>query len=125
MDVFAKNIPRDLNAADHIDWSMPSKKVEGSLVFNRNGERLGIDHLMFDKNSGRYYAVLRLSTLLGISERYYAAPWTSLAYYTRLGGYIADIDLGRLQKAPSYTKSTPPELVNFRGVEDYWGSARR
>ena len=53
MDVFAKNIPRDLNAADHIDWSMPSKKVEGSLVFNRNGERLGIDHLMFDKNSGR------------------------------------------------------------------------
>ena len=39
------------------DWAIPSKQVEGSPVYGRSGGRLGtIDHLMFDKASGRYYA---------------------------------------------------------------------
>ena len=46
------------------DWAIPSKQLEGSPVYGRSGGRLGtIDHLMFDKASGRYYAVLLLSTL--------------------------------------------------------------
>jgi hypothetical protein len=69
-----------------IDWSMPSKRVEGSPVYNRNGERFGtIDHIMLDKSSVRHYAVFRFSTLLGISDRYYPVPWTKLAYDARLG----------------------------------------
>jgi sporulation protein YlmC with PRC-barrel domain len=58
------------------DRSVPSKQVEGSPVYGRSGEHLGtIDYLMFDKASGRSYAVLRFSALLGISERYYPVPW--------------------------------------------------
>ena len=78
------------------DWSTPSKSVEGSPVYKREGERLGtIDHILLDRSSGRRYAVLRFATPLGIAERYYPVPWTKLAYDARLGGYIADIDLGR------------------------------
>jgi hypothetical protein len=123
MDV--RDIPPSGTPMVDTDCSTPSKRVEGTPVYNRNGKRLGtIDHLMFDKNSGRYYAVLRFSTLLGISERYYPVPWTTLAYDARLGGYVADIDLSRLQKAPSYSNSSLPELSNFRTVDDYWGASR-
>ena len=106
------------------DWSTPSKSVEGGPVYKRDGERLGtIDHIMLDRSSGRQYAVL-LATPLGIGERYYPVPWTKLAYDAPLGGYIADIDLGRLQKAPSYSKDSQPKSPDFRQVDDYWGSRR-
>ena len=91
------------------DWAIPSKQVEGSPVYGRSGERLGtIDHLMFDKASDRYYAVLLLSTLLGISERYHPVSWTALVYNARLGGYVADIDPSRLLTAPVHAKSSSP-----------------
>ena len=107
------------------DWSTPSKSVEGSPVYKRDGKRLGtIDHIMLDRSSGRRYAVLRLATPLGIGERYYPVPWTKLAYDAQLGGYIADIDLGRLQKAPSYSKDTQPKSPDLGHVDEYWGSGR-
>ena len=75
------------------DWSMPSKSVEGSPVYNRDGEPLGtIHHMMLDRSSGRQYAVFRFATSLGIGERYYPVPWTKLAYHAQLAGYVADID---------------------------------
>ena len=97
------------------DWSMPSKSVEGSPVYNRDGEPLGtIDHMMLDRSSGRQYAVFRFATSLGIGERYYPVPRTKLAYDAQLGGYVADIDFSRLQKAPSYRKGNQPESPDFR-----------
>jgi PRC-barrel domain len=82
-----------------IDWSTPSKSIEISPVYNRDGERLGtIDHMMLDRNSGGEYAVLRFSTPLGIGERHYPMPLTKLAYDARLNGYIADIDVSRLRE---------------------------
>jgi hypothetical protein len=107
------------------DWSTPSKSVEGSPVYKRDGERFAtIDHIMLDRSSGWQYAVLRLATPLGIGERYYPVPWTKLAYDASLGGYIADIDLGRLQKAPSYSKDTPLKSLDLGHVDEYWGSRR-
>lgn len=79
---------------------------------------------MLDRSSGGQYAVLRFATPLGIGERYYPVPWTKLAYDARLGGYIADIDLGGLQKAPSFGSDSQSESPNFRLVDNYW-SARR
>jgi sporulation protein YlmC with PRC-barrel domain len=107
------------------DWSMPSKSVEGSPVYNRDGERLGtIDHMMLDRSSGRQYAVLRFATSLGIGERYYPVPWTKLAYDAQLGGYVADIEFSRLAKAPNYNKDSQPESPDLRHVDEYWGSRR-
>jgi hypothetical protein len=50
-----------------------------------------------------------LQHLLGSSERYYPVLWSKLVYDTRLGGYVADIDFSKLQKAPSYRKGNQPE----------------
>jgi hypothetical protein len=41
-----------------------------------------------------------------------------------LGAYIADIDLGRLQKAPSYSKDSQPKSPDLMQVDEYWGSRR-
>jgi hypothetical protein len=60
---------------------------------------------MFDKASGRYYAMLLLSTLLGISERYHPVSCTALVYNARLGGYGADIDPSRLLTAPVHARA--------------------
>ena len=107
-----------------IDWSMPSKRVEGSPVYNRNGERFGtIDHIMLDKSSVRHYAVFRFSTLLGISDRYYPVPWTKLAYDARFGGYIADIDLSRLQREPSYSKAVAGSSLTSSSLTTIGASA--
>jgi hypothetical protein len=77
---FVRNIRPTGAAMVGADWSILSKKMESSPDYNHNCERLSmIGHLMFDKASVRYYAVLRLNTLLGISERYHPVPWTTLA----------------------------------------------
>jgi hypothetical protein len=100
-----------------IDWSMPSERVE-SPVYNLSGEPFNAtDHMMLDGSSGRHYAALRFSTC-SAAVRYYPVPWTKLVYDTRLGGYVADIDFSRLQKAPSYRKGNQPESPDFRRFDD-------
>ena len=63
-----------------------------------------------------------LQHLLGSSEKYYPVPWSKLVYDTRLGGYVADIDFSRMQKAPSYRKGNQPESPDFRRFDDYCSS---
>jgi hypothetical protein len=70
-----------------------SDKVEGTAVYDANGERIGsIDRVMLEKRSGQVaYAVLRFGGFLGIGSDYYPIPWESLSYDTNLGGYRTNI----------------------------------
>jgi hypothetical protein len=79
-----------------------SNKVEGTPVFNRAGEPLGmIYNFMVDKITGQVaYAVMSFGGFLGIGESYHPLPWRALTYDTRLGGYIVDVDQKRLEEAP-------------------------
>ena len=53
--------------ADETDRLISSEKVEGTAVYNREGENLGtVDHLMIDKFSGHVaYAVMSFGGFLG------------------------------------------------------------
>src|SRR4051812_16174717 len=64
-----------------------SDKVEGTAVYNRQGERLGsVYNFMVDKRSGQVaYAVLSFGSFLGIGDSYYPLPWKSLKYDTGQG----------------------------------------
>src|SRR5258708_4436380 len=57
---------------DETDRLISSDKVEGTTVYNHNGESLGtIDHLMIDKFTGKVeYAVMSTGGFLGIGESY-------------------------------------------------------
>lgn len=97
-------------AMNETDRLIASDKVEGTSVYNRQGEGMGsIYTLMIDKRSGQVeYAVMSFGGFLGIGERYHPLPWTVLTYDTRLGGFVVDLSREQLERAPSYARDETP-----------------
>lgn len=106
---------------DENDRLIASNKVEGTAVYNRNGDRLGsIYNFMVDKKSGKAeYAVLSFGGFLGIGNDYYPVPWGKLAYDTDKGGYVADISRDALDQAPRYTSGDEPMYDRSYGERVY------
>ena len=100
-------------------------RVEGTTVYNRQGESLGsIDEIMIDKLSGKVaYAVMSFGGFLGLGERYHPLPWGVLKYDTAMGGYVVDLDKETLQNAPSYAKDESYDFEERREAQrlhDYY-----
>ena len=113
-------------ATDETNRLIASNKVEGTAVYNRQGERLGsVYNFMVDKRSGQVeYAVMSFGGFLGIGDSYHPLPWKSLTYDTSQGGYVVDLDKNRLQGAPSYSSSEAPDWSDpsySRRIDDYYG----
>lgn len=117
---------------EETDRLIASDKVEGTAVYNRQGERLGTVHnFMVDKSTGRVaYAVMSFGGFLGMGESYHPLPWRVLNYDTSQGGFVIDLDKSRLAKAPSYTASNVPNwsdraygsrIDDYYGMSPYWG----
>lgn len=92
---------------DTVDSPNPmiaSDRVEGTVVYNRAGERLGtVERFMVDKVSGQVeYAVLAFGGLFGIGHRHYPLPWKALTYEPDQGGYVVDVTKEQLEGAPAY-----------------------
>ena len=101
-------------ATDETDRLIASDKVEGTAVYNRQGEHLGkVYNFMVDKYTGQVaYAVMSFGGFLGIGDSYHPLPWKVLTYDTRMGGYVVDLDRDRLEGAPSYTASSLPNWLS-------------
>lgn len=81
-----------------------SDKVEGTAVYNRDGERLGsVERFMVDKLSGQAeYAVMQFGGFLGLGHSHYPLPWQTLTYDTEKGGYVVNLTREQLEDAPRY-----------------------
>jgi hypothetical protein len=81
-----------------------SDRVEGTAVYNAQGERLGtLARFMVDKVSGQTeYAVLAFGGLFGLGNKHYPLPWQALTYDTDKGGYVVNLSKEQLEDAPSY-----------------------
>jgi sporulation protein YlmC with PRC-barrel domain len=104
-------------------------KVEGTAVYNREGDKLGsIQTVMIDKVSGKVaYAVMSFGGFLGIGDRYHPLPWDVLTYDTSQGGYVVDRDRSMLEGAPTYGTSETPNWGDpgwNQQVHDYYGARR-
>src|SRR3712207_214470 len=112
-------------AVEETERLISSDKVEGTSVYNRQGESLGsVYTVMIDKYSGRVaYAVMSFGGFLGIGERYHPLPWGALTYDTGKGGYVVDVSRDQLEKAPSYGRDETPwsDPAYGRRVSDYYG----
>ena len=101
-----------------------SNKVEGTAVYNQQGERLGtIENLMVDKYDGHVsYAVMSFGGFIGIGESYYPLPWRKLTYSPQMGGYVVDLDARILDNAPRYATSQEPTWDrDYTGrVDQFW-----
>lgn len=105
-----------------------SKKIEGTPVYNRAGEKLGtVDSFMVDKRSGKAAcAVMSFGGFLGLGESYHPLPWEALTYDTGQDGYVVDLDKSKLEGAPRYGASDDPFLTEpgyGRRVYDHYGLA--
>jgi hypothetical protein len=116
---------QDTLARDESGNLISSRKVEGTTVYNRQGESLGtIDHVMIDKFTGQVaYAVMSFGGFLGIGEKYHPLPWQVLDYDVTKGGYAIECDKRALEKAPMYETNDASSWTD-RGwrkrVDDYY-----
>lgn len=108
-------------ATDETTRLIASNKVEGTAVYNTQGEKLGsIHNFMVDKRSGQVeYAVLSFGGLFGLGSDYYPLPWDVLTYDTDQGGYLVDLDKSVLEQAPRYTQANEPTFDRDYGREVY------
>lgn len=114
-------------ATDETANLIASNKVEGTAVYNRQGERLGtITNFMVNKISGNVeYAVLSFGGFLGMGTDNYPLPWNMLTYDTNHGGYVIDLDKSLLENAPRYSNENEPAYDRDygRSINDYYGIA--
>jgi PRC-barrel domain len=103
-----------------------SNKVEGTAVYNRQGDKLGeVYNFMVGKRSGEVaYAIMSFGGFLGIGQKYHPLPWNALTYDTGKKGYVVDADKERLMRAPNYAAGEEPFSRPEYGqqVRDYWSS---
>lgn len=111
----------DTIATNETDLLIASNKVEGTAVYDRDGEKLGaINTLMIDKYSGQVeYAVLQFGGIFGFGSDYYPLPWDKLEYDAEEGGYVVDIDKARLENAPKYVVGEEPAYDRSYGERVY------
>jgi len=98
-----------------------SNRVEGTAVYNRQGEKLGsVYNFMVDKRSGKVeYAVMSFGGFLGMGDSYHPLPWNVLNYDTSRGGYVVDLDKRALEGAPSYKAGEEPAYDRAYGEDFY------
>lgn len=103
-----------------------SDRVEGTVVYNREGEKLGtVKNFMVDKRSGKAeYAVMEFGGLFGIGSDLYPLPWDLLDYDPEAAGYVVDLDKEKLKDAPSYRERHPTwDQLYGQHVYGYYGMA--
>jgi len=106
--------------------TISSAKVEGTKVYNAQGQRLGsIGELIIEKASGRVqYAVLEFGGFLGLGTDRYPLPWEQIRYDAAQDGYVVDLDKSVLEGAPRYPKLAEPEFTDEynRKVYEYYSN---
>ena len=80
-----------------------SDRVEGTNVYNSQGEKLGsVDCVMLDKQQGKVaYVVMSFGGFLGIGEKRHPLPWQTLTYDEQKDGYVVNLTKDQLEKAPT------------------------
>ena len=116
-------------ATDETTSLIASNKVEGTAVYDADGEKLGsIYNFMVDKVSGEVeYAVLQFGGVFGLGSDYYPLPWDKLTYDTGQGGYVVDVDKETLEAAPRYSADEQPAYDDAYAeqVYGYYGLSYR
>lgn len=111
---------------DETNRLIASNKVEGTTVYDREGNKLGsVYNFMVDKRSGKVeYAVLSFGGFLGIGDEYHPLPWDQLTYDTDKGGYVVGLTREQLEGGPRYRVGEEPTFNRDYGrkVYGYYGS---
>ena len=113
-----------MNNLDTANTSMSvisADKVQGTKVYNANGDKLGsVETVMIEKLTGQVrYAVLEFGGFLGMGTEQYPIPWDVMKYDTNFGGYVVPLAKEQLETAPHYAKESMPEYTDEYGRKVY------
>ena len=108
----------------------------GDKVTNASGEDLGeIKELMIDPQSGHVaYAVLSFGGFLGMGDKLFAIPFSSLRLRPDEENFMLDVPKERLKNAPGFDKNDWPnvsdrtwglEIHTYYGATPYWEAGTR
>lgn len=120
-----------MQPAPHLSYSanyplIASDRVEGTAVYNDNGEHVGrIERVMIDKNSGRVaYAIMSFGGFLGLGSELYPVPWPKLNYNSSLSGYQLSVTSDELKNSPLKLDSDEdmPKVEQERALFTYYGA---
>jgi len=109
----------DICKNNYMSTILSSSSINGTSVKNASGDDLGnIKDLMIDTGNGKItYAVLSFGGFLGLGDKYFAIPWSSLSVNTQDETMILDISQERLKDAPGFDKDNWPDQAS-----DYYSS---
>ncbi len=93
---------------------LSASTLVGDQVRNSAGEDLGkIEEIMVDVASGRIaYAVLSFGGFLGIGDKLFAIPWSSLKIDEGEHQFILNADRQTLENAPGFDKDNWPDMAD-------------
>jgi sporulation protein YlmC with PRC-barrel domain len=79
------------------------KRVLGSTIFDRQGEKIGrVEDVMVHKENGHVaYAIMIHGGVLGAGGRYHPLPWSMLHFDVERNGYVVPLDRAQLEQAPT------------------------
>src|SRR5687767_213310 len=106
---------------------MAADTLEDNDVKNLQDEAIGeIEHIMLDVPTGRVaYAVMAVGGFLGIGEKFFAVPWSSLTLDTNDKCFRLDVSKERLKDAPGFDKDHWPTMADetwARNVHKYYNA---
>lgn len=95
--------------------SYKASELVGKSVKNLQGEDIGqIEELVIGSNGEVGYAVLSFGGFLGVGDKLFAVPWTSLAHQPDREYLTLDIQPEKLEKAPGFNKNDWPDMKDER-----------
>jgi hypothetical protein len=110
---------------------MDADTLIGDSVVNTAGEGLGeIKAIMLDVESGQVaYAVLSFGGFLGMGNKLFAIPWSTLTLDADEKRFVLNIAKDRLENAPGFDKDHWPAMADaawatklheYYDVRPYW-----
>ena len=114
---------------------LSASTLAGDQVQNSTGEDLGkVNEIMIDIPSGRVaYAVLSFGGFLGMGNKLFAIPWSSLRVDEDKKCFVLDVDKKKLENAPGFDQDNWPNMADktwgtkifsYYGAAPYWDAER-
>lgn len=104
-----------------------SNRIEGTKVFGRDGDKIGVVHnFMVNKRTGQVaYVVISTGGFLGLGQAYHPLPWSAFSYSEDQGGYVVKLDKRMLDGSPSFRIDNAPVFDDAYGrrITDYFAGA--
>jgi sporulation protein YlmC with PRC-barrel domain len=110
---------------------LSADSLVGTDVYNSDDEKLGtIKAIMIDTEHGRIaYAVLSFGGIMGLGDKLFALPWSSLKCDCDDERFVLDVSKAQLENSDGFDKDDWPDFADatFRqrtydtyGQKPYW-----